>query len=137
MGNTTGSETTHFHDRYISAWNEAMSSGISAPIEEFLSPDYHGWLGQEAASTAPFDAATAREGFAGTVADMQGSTVHADFRTVTPRGRDEAVVFYEMTYRSGGEVTGRALLMESWRLTGGQWLLCRDFTEVNVGQPAA
>ncbi|WP_269437961.1 hypothetical protein [Arthrobacter sp. zg-Y179] len=42
-----------------------------------------------------------------------------------------------MTYRSGGDVTGRALLMESWRLQDGRWLLCRDFTEVNVGQPAA
>ena len=136
MGNTAGGNS-HFHDIYIAAWNEAMASGDSSPIEAFLAPEYHGWLGQEAVEAKEFDGETARAGFSGTVADMRGSTVHADFRTVTPRGRDEAVVFYEMTYRSGSEVTGRALLMESWRLTDGQWLLCRDFTEVNVGQPAA
>ncbi|MCQ1946980.1 nuclear transport factor 2 family protein [Arthrobacter sp. zg-Y1116] len=131
MGNST-----HFHDQYLAAWNEAMATGDSAPIETFLSPEYHGWLGQDATATEPFDAATAREGFGGTVSALRGSTVHADFRTVTPRGRDEAVVFYEMTYRSGSEVTGRALLMESWRLQDSRWMLCRDFTEVNVGQPA-
>ena len=38
-----------------------------------------------------------------------------------------------MTYRTGNDVTGRALLMESWRREADSWLLCRDFTEVNVG----
>ncbi|MCC3274721.1 nuclear transport factor 2 family protein [Arthrobacter sp. zg-Y20] len=135
MGNTAS--TDHFHDRYLTAWNAAMASGDSAPIEAFLAPEYHGWLGSAAASAEPFDGATARKGFRATVSALKGSTVHADFRTVAPRGRDEAVVFYEMTYRVGGDNTARALLMESWRLTEGQWLLCRDLTEVNVGQPAA
>ncbi len=83
----------HFHDDYLTAWNEAMASGDSAPIEAFLAPDYHGWLGQEAAA-------------------------------------------YEMTYRTGGSVTGRALLMESWQLMGDRWILRRDFTEVNTSEPA-
>ena len=112
-----------------------MEAGDSAPIETFLAPGYHGWLGQTAETTEPFDGDSARKGFRDTVQALKGSTVHADFRTVAPRGREEAVVFYEMTYRTGGDITGRALLLESWRLDDGQWLLCRDVTEVNVGSP--
>ncbi|MFB9796270.1 DUF4440 domain-containing protein [Arthrobacter citreus] len=130
-------KTGHFHDEYLAAWNEAMASGNSGPIEAFLSPDYHGWLGQDAAAAEAFDGDTARKGFQDAVSGMRGlgCTVHTAFRTVAPRGRDEAVVFHEMTYRTGDAVTARALLMESWRLDGGRWLLCRDFTEVNVGTP--
>ena len=112
-----------------------MASGDSGPIEAFLSADYHGWLGQDAAGADAFDGATARQGFRDAASGMRGSTVHTDFRTVAPRGRDEAVVFHEMTYRAGDAVTGRALLMESWRRGADGWLLCRDFTEVNVGTP--
>lgn len=114
-----------------------MASGNSGPIEAFLSPDYHGWLGQDAAAAEVFNGDTARKGFQDAVSGMRGlgCTVHTAFRTVAPRGRDEAVVFHEMTYRTGDAVTARALLMESWRLDGGRWLLCRDFTEVNVGTP--
>ncbi|MCC3269313.1 nuclear transport factor 2 family protein [Arthrobacter gengyunqii] len=127
----------HFHDDYMAAWNEAMASGDSAPIEAFLSPDYHGWLGHVAAMAHPFDGDAARKGFLDAVSGMRGSTVHAAFRTVAPRGPDEAVVCYEMTYRSGPAVTGRALLMESWQLADNRWTLRRDFTEVNIGEPAA
>ena len=130
------STAPHFHDGWIAAWNEAMASGDSAPIEAFLAPDYHGWLGQEAAAAHPFDAEAARKGFRDAVSGMLGSTVHAGFRTVAPRGPDEAVVCYEMTYRSGSSVTGRALLMESWQLINNRWTLRRDFTEVNAGEPA-
>ncbi|MBP3036303.1 DUF4440 domain-containing protein [Arthrobacter sp. zg-ZUI100] len=122
-----------FHEQYLDAWNEAMASGDAGPIEAFLAPDYHGWLGQEAAAAVPFDGASARQGFREAVSGMRGATVHAAFRTVAPRGAGEAVVCYEMTYRTGGDVTGRALLMESWRREADSWLLCRDFTEVNVG----
>lgn len=133
MANT--SSTEHFHDQYLAAWNQAMATGDSAPIEAFLAPAYHGWLGSAAAASEPFDRDTAQKGFRDTVEALQGSTVHAAFRTVAPRGRDEAVVFYEMTYRTGDETTGRALMLESWRLEDGRWLLCRDSTEVNVGSP--
>lgn len=126
----------HFHDDYLAAWNEAMASGDSTPIEAFLAPEYHGWLGQEAAMAHPFDTEGALKGFRDAVSGMRGSTVHAAFRTVAPRGPHEAVVCYEMTYRSGGAVTARALLMESWQLTDNRWLLCRDFTEVNTAEPA-
>lgn len=113
-----------------------MASGDSAPIEVFLSPDYHGWLGQEAVAAESFDGPAAREGFREAVAGMRGSTVHAGSRTVAPRGPEEAVVCYEMTYRTEGRVSARALLMESWRREDSGWMLCRDFTEVNVGEPA-
>lgn len=130
-------EDLHFHDDWIAAWNHAMASGDSAPIEAFLAPDYHGWLGQEAAAAEPFDGPAARQGFREAVTGMRGSTVHAGSRTVALRGPDEAVVCYEMTYQTGGRVSARALLMESWRREGSGWVLCRDFTEVNVGEPAA
>ncbi|WP_341395957.1 hypothetical protein [Arthrobacter sp. G119Y2] len=127
--------TGHFHDGYLAAWNEAMASGDSGPVEAFLSADYHGWLGRDASAAEPFDVGVARTGFRDAVSGMRGSTVHTAFRRVAPRGRDEAVVFHEMTYRTGDAVTARALLMESWRLEDGRWLLCRDFTEINVGTP--
>ncbi|KAD3632849.1 hypothetical protein GD627_08280 [Arthrobacter yangruifuii] len=133
MGNTAS--TVHFHDQYLAAWNQAMATGDSTPIEACLASGYHGWLGSSADAAEPFDGEGARKGFRDTVQALQGSTVHAGFRTVAPRGREEAVVFYEMTYRNKGEITARALLMESWRLEDSRWLLCRDVTEVNVGQP--
>jgi hypothetical protein len=121
-----------FHDDYISAWNEAIIAGAVAPLEPFLAPDYHGWVGHAADRVEPFTTADAYEGFAQAIAALQGSVVHADHRTVARRGDHEAIVFYELSYRTGDRVLARAALLESWRHSDGEWKLHRDVTEHSV-----
>ncbi|MCC3299013.1 hypothetical protein LOC59_06395 [Arthrobacter sp. zg-Y916] len=125
-------KTDDFHDMYIAAWNEGMATGDATPVYAFLAPKYHGWVGQDATSISEFETAEAKDGFAQVVRGMQGSTVHASHRTVGMRGEDEAVVFYEMSYRRDSQVIARALLMESWRRVSGSWKLHRDITELNA-----
>lgn len=124
-----------FHDRYIQAWNRATAAGDSEPVEQMLSGTYHGWFANSSASAEAFTSADATSAFAQVAEALQGSTVHAENRTIRYRGDDEAVVCYELSYRMNGETSSRALLMECWKLGSGQWRLHRDFTEAD-GQPA-
>lgn len=123
-----------FHDRYIEAWNEATAARDSGPVERMLYPNYHGWFANSSESAAPFTAAEAIQAFRQYVDSLRGSTVHAENRTIRYRGTNEAVVSYELSYRTNGEVHARALLMECWKQEAGQWRLLRDFTEAD-GQP--
>lgn len=122
-----------FHDYYLDAWNRATASGNKAELDPFIADDYHGWVGHDAVRVDPFTNAEAHDGFTQAIAALRGTTVHAEHRTIGRRGDDEAIVFYELSYRSGDAVLARAALLESWRRSDdGRWKLHRDLTEHSV-----
>lgn len=121
-----------FHDEYIRAWNRAIASGAVTPLEPFLAADYHGWVGHDATRIEAFTTSDAYEGFTQAIAALQGTVVQAEHRTFARRGDDEAIVFYELSYRAGDRVLARAALLESWRHSEGRWKLHRDVTEHSV-----
>lgn len=124
-----------FHDRYIDAWNQATAMGDIGPVERMLSPTYHGWFANSSASADAFTSADATKAFGQVVDVLEGATVHVENRTIRYRGEDEAVVSYELSYRTNGEFRSRALMMECWKRDARQWRLLRDFTEAD-GEPA-
>lgn len=125
---------TAFHDRYIEAWNEAMALGDSGPVERMLSENYHGWFANDSERAEAFASAEAIGAFGQVVKALRGASVHAEDRTIRYRGEHEAVVSYELSYRTNGQYRSRALMMECWKHNNGQWRLHRDFTEAD-GQP--
>jgi hypothetical protein len=128
---------TQAHAAYVDAWIAAMRDGDTAPIEAFMAPDYHGWYAPSSRDEFAYDRASAVAGMRDSVANLRGATFVAAHRSVSVRGRDEAVICYEKRIERSSGVHSASLVLEAWRREGERWWLHREMTEYGAANADA
>lgn len=122
-------EFTNMHDRFISDWNYAMSSGNTSSVDRMTEDYYVAFFNSGNEKPIIFTKQEAINGMEQSVRHFLGANKRFENRVIRLRNNENAVVFYEQLIVKDEEVLARLFTIENWRLINEKWMIIRETDE--------
>ncbi|WP_409271683.1 hypothetical protein V1499_19100 [Neobacillus sp. SCS-31] len=122
-------EFTEVHDEFISAWNDAMSSGDTSEVNRMTDDYYVAFFRSGIEKPIIFSKQEAVNGMEQSVKHLLGANKRFENRVIRLKDNENAAVFYEQLIVKNEEVLARLFTIENWQLINGKWMIIRETEE--------